>query len=221
MIAGASACLLVAGCDYESVEPVGTWNGKKVFLSPAHHGGYGNPPVLKTGCNGYVENDGALAIARQASTVGGGLAAMGYKVRIGRRDRRTNRENSNAWKSTVHVPIHSNANNENYPSAYDCTPPYNLDQSFSGTEIFHAGSTKGTKLAQALLNRLRSASPGRGSDDLRDGNHLGEVSNTTMPAAYVEMAYHTFGPDMASMRDAPNWWGALIAIGIDQGIASF
>ena len=214
------SCTWIAACDYEDVNPSGAWNGKKVFLSPAHHGGYNNPPAPNFGCYNYNENTGALNIARDAAAVAGGLAGMGYKVRIGRRDRVNNKNNSNAWGSTAHIPIHSNAAGNS--GGWDCSYPYNLNQGWSGSEVYHyPGSTNGLKLAQEISPYVNQLSPGRGSDDIRTNSSWTELAGTTMPAAYIEMAYHTFSPDTTSMRDNVTWWGSAIAVGIDKGIDRF
>jgi N-acetylmuramoyl-L-alanine amidase len=77
-----------------------SWNGWKIYLSPAKHASD------NIGCYTYSENTGALKIARRAKDY---LISQGFRVRIGRNDYITNVTNSNAWGSSLHVPIHTNA----------------------------------------------------------------------------------------------------------------
>ena len=199
-------------CDFEDIAPRTPWNGHKVFLSPAHHGPEGGDPRDNTGCFDYSENNTTLSMARGVARAATGLAEAGYKVRIGRRDRFTNTENSNEWGSTVHIPIHSNA------ATADCEPPYNLDNGASGTVVFHyPGSSKGRVMADSIDFFLSPLSPGRGQDKVKTQTFT-ELARTRMPAAYVETAFHTFGADTEWLREQQAEIVDVIAFAIDHGI---
>ena len=184
--------------------PPGSWNGRKVYLSPALH----SPENI--GCDGYQESTGAR---RAALNVRDYLLARGYAVRVGSNDYVTNVESSNAWGSTVHIPIHSNA------GANDCYSPFIYGN--GGTWLmYEPGSTSGSNLAQKIFDAVRSSSPG--TWDLKDtdtnlaGFALYELRNTTMPAAYVESAFHTFRPDVDWLRVS-----ATVASKIGAGIDNY
>lgn len=177
--------------DPEFSPPPGTpWNGKKVYLSPAQHPGDSN-----RGCDDYSENEGARDTANRTKDL---LTSRGYKVMVGQGRPGHNLDSSNAWGATIHVPIHSNA------GSVQCTDdPATAHQ---GTRVIWE-STEGQRLSQEILNSLGPMSPGM-PDNLCDnpspctGNRdLDELSLTTAVAAYAEMAYHTYRPDMVWLRD--------------------
>lgn len=100
---------------------------------------------------------------------------------------------SNAWGSTVHIPIHSNAGTS------DCTSPYNYANGGSWL-MYKPGSTSGSNLSQRILDQLKGSSPGttdlKNTDEVLFGGPLHELRATNMPSAYVEAAFHTFRPDV-------------------------
>lgn len=157
-------------------------NGYAIYLSPAKH----SPE--KYGCDGYAESAGANLVAQ---VVKDWLFNVGYMVQIGDGDPAHNISESNAWGSDVHIPIHSNAR-----EPYNCA---DTDPQLGGTWLMYADNADYV-IADKILNRMRSYSPGTndriGTDaQLSAIGSLGELRHTTMPAGYVEAAFHTFKPD--------------------------
>jgi N-acetylmuramoyl-L-alanine amidase len=184
-------------------------NGQKVYLSQACHDRGGPACVPNSGCFGYNENAGSAAIARSALhnvLGGGGLLERGYTVNIGDGLTDDNISNSNAWGSTMHIPIHSNAGGEELK----CTAPFTATD--GGTQTMYV-STSGQELAEQLLAVIGPRSPGT-SDTTVERTDLGELNDTNMPAAYLEAAFHTYGPDTNWLNDPTSWsWG--IGAGVD------
>lgn len=185
--------------------PWGTWNGIKVYLSPAHH------VPDNVGCDNYQESAGARDIALKVKDT---LVSYGYQVRIGSGNPIDNTNDSNAWGSTVHIPIHSNA------GPWDCN---GQDSSRGGTWLIYA-DTPGYDLGVEILSAVGPYSPGTWDRICSDTSGctsftLHELRATNMPAAYVEAAFHTYGPDK-------NWLlqttavGTRIAVGIDKYFGS-
>ena len=179
------------------------WHGRKVYLSPALH----SPENV--GCDGYQESLGARRIATRVKDY---LYARGYAVRIGSGTFQQNVASSNAWRATVHIPIHSNA------AAFDCTSPYDFGLGGSWL-MYKPGSASGSNLAQKIFDAIKASSPGtwdlKSTDEALSGFALYELRNTKMPAAYVETAFHTFRPDVDWMRLSTTV-GNRIGAGIDN-----
>lgn len=178
----------VASADSTYYPPLGSWHGRKVYLSPALH----YPENI--GCDGYQESTGARRIALNVRDY---LLARGYAIRVGSGTYTANVTSSNAWGSTVHIPIHSNA------TTLDCTAPYNFN--LGGTWLmYRTGSATGSNLAQKIFDAMKAFSPGtldlKGTDEALAGFQLHELRATVMPAAYVESAFHTLRPDVDWLR---------------------
>lgn len=189
-----------------SVEAGGTtywprpWNGYKVYLSPAQH----SPENI--GCDNYEESPNARAIASKVKDY---LYARNYIVRIGNDDFVGNMSDSNDWGSTIHIPIHSNA------GTWDCS---STNSANGGTwMMYRPGDQNGSDLSRDLYYQMRSDSPGTndrvGTDESLAGKTLYELRAATMPAAYVEAAFHTYGHDENWLRDSRNV-GDRIGLGI-------
>jgi hypothetical protein len=161
-------------------------NGYKIYLSPAEH--YGQ----NIGCGGYIEDENAQALALDAAIGSSSdLLARGYSVRVGTGTYVQNTSNSNSWGADYHIPMHSNA------ATWDCTPPYDLNFSASGTYLmYYPGDTNGSGLSDQLVNTIGSVSPGMGFDRKGAVSNLYELNSTNAPAAYLESAFHTFQPDV-------------------------
>lgn len=189
--------------DNTYVPPPGSWNTKKVYLSPASH----SPDNV--GCDSYAESAGARAIATKVKDY---LYARGFAVRIGTGSYTANVTSSNGWGSHVHIPIHSNA------TTSDCSSPYNY--SLGGSWLMYKpGSTAGSNLAQKIFDQLKGSSPGtwdlKNTDEVLSGKQLHELRATNMPSAYVEAAFHTFRPDVDWLR-LTTTVGNKIGAGIDN-----
>lgn len=185
--------------------PAGTWNGYKVYLSPAYH------VPDNVGCDNYQESAGASNIANAAKNT---LLSYGYQVRIGSGDYQANTTDSNAWGSSVHVPIHSNA------GTWDCTGQNSAN---GGTWLIYA-DTADYNVGVKVLDSMRSYSPGTTDQICSDTSGctaftLHELRSTNMPAAYVEAAFHTYGPDEDWLLQYATV-GERIAVGIDQYFGS-
>jgi hypothetical protein len=198
---GAAAGSAVADTVYTPSSP----NGQKVYLSQACHDRGTGVCHTNTGCNSYSENAGSAAIAKAALTSSSaGLLNRGYTVRIGNGLTSQNISNSNAWRATMHIPIHSNA------GTWNCTAPFNAGNGGTMTMYY---STNGSQLAQQLLNTISPSSPGTRSSLVRRTD-LGELTQTNAVAGYIEAAYHTYRPDVDWLRQ-PASWSWRIGYGVD------
>ena len=186
-----------------------TWdgsNGYKIHVSPAKH----SPD--NTGCNGHPESPWAQKAAHDAA-VGAGhdLVARGYSVRLGSGSFWENKNSSNAWGAHYHIPMHSNAPGSS--NGWDCTAPYNLSQGASGTLLMHyPGSVGGSGLSSKLVTTVGPASPGQGLDKKIASTCCAEITQTNAKCAYLESAFHTFGPDKDWLQQHADWawrvgWG--------------
>lgn len=198
---------------------ISSWNGKKVYLSPAVHsdaGGRGEC-VGSAGMGSLNENTAAYRFAYYAASgdyIGSSkstssyrnLRLRGYKVRIGRGTVSSAIQNSNAWGATVHIPIHSNARSEG------CS---NTTASSHGTHVIYKsyGSSGGEGLSGYLKNNIGSSSPGtndlicHNSSSCTAFNCLGELCNTSAKAAYLEREFHTWNKGAKWMEtDHYNSW---------------
>jgi N-acetylmuramoyl-L-alanine amidase len=192
-----------ASADSTYVPLPGSWNTKKVYLSPASH----SPDNI--GCDSYAESAGARAIATKVKDY---LFARGFAVRVGTGTYTQNVTSSNSWGSHVHIPIHSNA------TTSDCSSPYNY--SLGGSWLMYKpGSTPGSNLSQKIFDQLKASSPGtwdlKNTDEYLSGKQLYELRYTNMPSAYVEAAFHTFRPDVDWLR-LTTTVGNKIGAGIDN-----
>jgi hypothetical protein len=149
----------------------------------------------------YNENAGSAAIAREAANH---FAARGYRVRIGDGTREANIRNSNTFDALIHIPIHSNAGQSDCPSA---------DPANGGTLVMHYGGPGDDQLARIMVE-VGSQSPGT-SDRTDVRRDLAEITQTRAHAAYLEAAYHTFGDDVAFLRN-PAAWASRIAVAVDR-----
>lgn len=183
-------------------------HGTKVYLSPAKH------TPEKYGCDSYAESVGARSIALAAKNY---LVSRGYIVRVGSGDAWANKDDSNAWQPHVHIPIHSNAR----PTSSDCAG--NNPMNGGSWLMWETGSTADQNLANYILPQLSPASPGTddrgGTDETLSGATLVELRQTNAPAAYVEAAFHTYGPDEDWLRLSTTV-GNKIGTGIDSYFGS-
>ncbi|GLS28115.1 hypothetical protein [Marinibactrum halimedae] len=188
----------------DTFEPFTTWNGKKVYLSPARHSDAGSRGEC-SGTNGMGslnENTAAYRYAYYAATgnyVGNdistspyrNLRSRGYKIRIGRGTISSAIANSNAWGATVHIPIHSNARPETCGDT-------RVER--HGTHVIYQsyGATGGEGLSGFIKETVGVSSPGtndlicHNSSDCTAFNCLGELCRTSAKAAYLEREFHTW-----------------------------
>jgi hypothetical protein len=180
-------------------------NGILVYLSKACHNAAGSSVCRENvGCDGYGENAGSLAIAKWAAI---SFAARGYMVRIGTGSREANIAESNALGALIHIPIHSNA------GTWDCNPA-STALSRGGTLVMHYGGPADDQLASLMLAQVGSRSPGT-SDRTAIRRDLAEITQTTARVAYLEAGFHTFGRDVAFLRN-PSAWAWSIAEAVDR-----
>ncbi len=185
-------------------------NGLLVYLSRACHNASGSSVCRENvGCDAYGENAGSGVIARWASN---SLTARGYMVRIGTGTRQTNIRDSNALNAQIHIPIHTNAESNN-PAAWDCNPR-STNLARGGTHVFHYGGPADDQLARLLEDEVGDLSPGT-SDTTSVRSDLAELNQTDARAAYLEVGYHTFGPDVGFLRN-PGAWAWTIGEAIDR-----
>lgn len=200
-----------AGAD-QIFQPIGHWNGKKIYLSPARHeddtqaGARGECGTLTENQLAYFEaydaTNGNYYRGRFTQTSRWrNLRVRHYKVRIGTGTLVSAIANSNAWGATLHIPIHSNAD-----VAHACG---RTDASRFGTlGIWRVGNPRGRDLATKLVRVLGIEAGTAGTNDRPSpGTHditcynpgqpctaidLGELRETRATSAYLEMEFHTW-----------------------------
>jgi len=220
----------LAASDYV-YEPFSAWNGKKVYLSPARHSDAGDRGECqgRNGMGDLDENTAALLFAlyatagdwigevRNPTSQYRNLRSRGYKVRIGRGTVASAIKNSNAWASTVHIPIHSNARPE------DCK---NTDAKKHGTHVIYKsyGESGGQGLSDHMKYTIGRSSPGtndlicHNSSNCTLFNCLGELCKTKAKAAYLEREFHTWNKGAAWLKkDYANAWRLGWAIDLFLG----
>ncbi|NDI35776.1 N-acetylmuramoyl-L-alanine amidase [Chengkuizengella sediminis] len=182
------------------------YNGVKVYLSPANH----SPD--KFGCDNFSESDNASDNAHEAAK---DLQAMGYSVRVGSGGYEANSSSSNSWGADYHIPIHSNA------TSFDCE---GSNSSRGGTWIMYdEGDSISYDLASKIETVMDGKSPGTNDKVLTDSAASGfnyyEFSGTYAIDAYIETAFHTYGPDKDWMLNHSTV-GYYISLGIHDGIGA-
>ena len=217
-----------------SYSAIGTWNGKKIYLSPATHSDSGSRGECRWGenSNGYYvayhATNGSYYADVPSSSIGRNLRARGYAVRIGRDDNATKITNSNVWAATLHIPIHSNARNgaPNNPSSSWCS-----SHDAMGTRVMWI-SSGGHTLSQKLVEWLGQAggvwgpleSPGTPDFDCDDKTannctdllYLDELDDTYAVAAYVEAEFHDNYEGANWMRYSYYKWSWRFGPAVDQ-----
>jgi N-acetylmuramoyl-L-alanine amidase len=180
-----------------------TWNGYRVYLSPAHHW-----QGRKFGCSYYNSDGVAVSYIEDSNMFLAALSAAdalrqrGYAVRLGRADPDENTIRSNSWGANLHIAMHSNA------STSDGTT---CSGTRSGTQVYWSSSA-GLDLAHKLKNALGPSSPG--DDSVIHGGFY-ELTKTHATAAYVEAAFHDRYEDTIWLTDYASWaW--RIAQGVDE-----
>jgi hypothetical protein len=199
----------------------GTWNGKKIYLSPARHSDSGS----RGECSGKSENDMAYSTARNGvngdwygdydsdyyDPNGGGrnLRARNYQIRIGTGTIYSAVDNSNAWGSDLHIPIHSNASGSG-----------TCGGSYGGTVTIYKSSA-GQAFAGQLRYTHEASSPG--TNDLTcyvgssctQASCLYELCSTTAVAGYLEADYHDWS-GATGWLDAGYSWSWRIGWAVDR-----
>jgi hypothetical protein len=200
-------------------EPVGAWNGKRVYLSPARHTDAGSRGECggSAGMGTLDENTAAYRFAYYAATgnyvgtststsTGRNLRTRGYRVRVGRGTLSSAISNSNSWGAHIHIPIHSNARSE------ACS---NTSAGSHGTVVIYKsyGSSGGEGLAGKIRDKIGPVSPGtndftcHNSSSCTSISCLGELCQTVAKAAYLEREFHTWNKGAAWMEnDQYNTW---------------
>lgn len=191
--------------------PYGTWNGYKVYLSPARHSDTGS----RGECGGNSENTMAYNAALNAtngeyyndvpdtSSVYRNLRARGYQVRIGRGTVRSAIDNSNAWGANLHIPMHSNADFTGQCSRTDASR-------FGTVVIYWHTSSGGPSLAASIRDIVGASSPGTNDFTCFNPGHpcttinLGELRETSAVAAYIESDFHTWNTGV-NWLNQPSW----------------
>lgn len=190
-------------------------NGQRVYLSRACHDRGSGACQENFGCSGHEGENAWSAIvtknmARDTSNTLAELLDRQYPVRIGTGLTSANINNSNAWGSLMHIPVHSNAVGGGM-SNWDCTAPYSSSQ--GGTWGFYR-TTNGSQLSNQFRVQIGIDSPGTNDrNDLR--TDLGELNSTTAVAGYLEAGFHTYRPDMDwLMNEGP--WVWRMGLAVDQ-----
>lgn len=194
-----------ANASYTLYWPNG-WNGYKVYLSPAYHGGN------NTGCDGYVEDsvtDGAPDIAQEAASgYGTDLKDRHYWIKVAWGISASAKiSDSNSWGADIHIPIHSNAQAQNCGAGV----------SYGGTDVIYQYSSQ-IAFAADLKNAIGGSSPG--TDDkicytptCSQYSSLGELTQTYAKAAYLEAEFHTYSLGVTWLRNRT--WQWRIGYGVD------
>lgn len=190
-------------------DPYGTWNGYRIYLSPARHSDAGG----RGECGGNNENNLAYDVAYTATTGDNGydLRSRGYKVRIGRGTVSSAISNSNAWAAHIHVPLHSNASGATCSSTNAAA--------FGTNVIYYSSSANGQRLAGRLVYWPGYYSPGTNDYTCPNPGHpcttinLGELSQTSAVAAYSETEFHNWTTGVNWLANELPWaWSVAEAI---------
>ncbi len=212
----------------ELYDPYGTWNGYRIYLSPARHSNSGS----RGECGSLGENDLAYWAAWDAtngtyywdaynpSSVNRNLRARGYKVRIGRGTVTSAYQNSNAWGADLHIPMHSNADVADQCSRTD-------PSRFGTVVIYWHTSAGGPNLAAQLREKVGTLtaggeySPGTNDYTCYNPGHpcttitLAELRYTSATAAYLESEFHTWNTGYNWLYDSPVWaWRVGYAVDV-------
>lgn len=231
LLALAAGALLAASAQAQDLiyDPYGTWNGKKIYLSPARHSDSGS----RGECGGLDENTLAYYLAWDAtngnyyndaynsSSSYRNLRARGYRVRIGRGTLSSAISNSNAWGADLHIPLHSNAD------VYSQCGRTNASR-FGTVVIYWHTSGGGPGLASDLLSTVGTSSgytsPGTNDYTCYNPGHpcttitLGELRYTSAVAAYMESDFHTWNTGYNWLANSQVWawrigWGIDLHLG--------
>lgn len=100
------------------------------------------------------------------------------------------------------VSIHTNAPGNPGPLEINGTVTYYMDNEYNEEYYTNYPVDKNARFAQILLNRVSAAGGFKAKE--RDVNDFFMVRETTIPAALVEVAYHTNESDRAKILDEAN-----------------
>lgn len=242
LLVGVAAGFLVArpvaseAADLE-YSAIGTWNGKKIYLSPATHSNSGDrgecgPAWQHENYNGFWASWAAANsvyykdVLNQTSS-GRNLRVRGYNVRIGQDSNSVKISNSNAWGSTLHIPVHSNSYTgwPANPTAAECA-----GSDPGGTHVLW-WSNNGHSLSIYLANWIGRYGPATwgpyespGTNDRDDCDNkiplctsiygLGELTQTVAVAGYVELEFHS-SQDGAAWLKVEHIWAWRFGPAID------
>jgi hypothetical protein len=199
-----------------------SWNGKKVFLSPAYHT---SEPGARGECQDQVERYMNRAIAQEAAYRGDRPGSVdfterGYRVAIGWSTPTQNKNDSNSWGADIHIPLHSNAKSPGCGASSSAN---------AGTMVIYV-STAGSNLSSYVRDAVGTwfdyqgtyGSPSPGINDLKchvtspctPYSSLTELNDTTAIASYLENEYHTWvsGVNWLTRTD----WQSRIGMAVDQ-----
>lgn len=208
----------------EIYEPYGTWNGYKVYLSPARHSDAGS----RGECGGNNENTMAYNTTWHAANGSyfddvynttsqyRNLRSRGYRVRIGNGTLQSAIDNSNAWGASLHIPVHSNASGNTNCSTTS-------SGSFGTVVIYRSGSTRGQSLATQLRDTVGVSSPGTSDYICYNPGHpcttidLGELRLTNAPAAYQESDFHNWNTGINWLKSNHWRWRMGWAVDVHLG----
>ncbi|HEX6289507.1 MAG TPA: hypothetical protein VFZ66_09970 [Herpetosiphonaceae bacterium] len=192
-------------------DPYGTWNGHKIYLSPARHTDTG----ARGECGGNSENTMAYNAANNAtngnyyndvydpSSPYRNLRSRGYQVRIGDTTYRAAIDNSNAWGANIHIPMHSNADVSGQCTRTDATR-------FGTVTIYRDTSMNGRVFAETLNEKVGPSSPGTRDFSCKNPGDpctvidLAELRETNAVAGYLESEFHTWNTGVNWLKQ-PSW----------------
>lgn len=145
------------------------------------------------------ENNRSSLIATQTATgPAGGTSLVGrqYRVRKGTHTFNENVANSNAWGADLHIPLHSNA--------LDNNPCFenNTNNSSWGTEAFWLQNND-KRCANILVARVGASSPGT-HDVIKLRDDLAELK-AAAPTCYSESEYHVWNRGVNFLQNSDNW----------------
>ena len=178
-----------------------TWNGKKIYLSPARHANAGG----RGECLWANENEMAYAVADGLTHQPYGLLDRQYKVQIGTTTYQNAVANSNSWVADIHLVLHSNA----IPNATG-TCASRTGGNRGTNVIYHQNSSAGADLSQRTVDQVGPFSPGtndykcKQTDGCTRYDSLFELSATNATAAYSETEFHDWGAGVQFLRRT-NW----------------
>ena len=163
---------------------------KKIYLSPSSQ----PANTYKVGNTNEQEQCRKIAVAARDA-----LIRCGFEVKAGLDGTMYTRvRESNNWGADAHIPIHTNAFNEELAG-------------FRG--FYYKANGEGHKLVQAIMDAVAPITPGT-SDGLRSYPGLHEIENSNAPCAYLELGFHDSAVEAQYIIDHTQELGEAICQGV-------
>ena len=163
---------------------------KKIFLSPSNQ---------TDNTYAYGNTTEAVQCGRIADAAKEALERCGFEVKINHLGKMAEKvAQSNAWPADLHIPIHTNAAN----------------QQVTGTRMFYySEGSNSYKACKAIYDVLAPLTPGT-SENIRAYPSLYEMNRTTATAVYIEVEFHDVSSAAKWIVEHPVEIGEAICKGV-------